>query len=164
MHLILTRIDGSSINDDPPANRKLQTLHTITFKIIFRLSFVLKLFGVVHKGRLHKNTCFYMPLPLCPLLSGVAYPLIPCGRPYLALDTDWSMVWQSKSWCSQNMLLINLIIRTCGLKHRQNQQRVHVNNLTLGARPMHYVGLLVSTHIIFSGTNRTWVIWGRHHP
>jgi len=44
------------------------------------------------------------------------------------------------------MLLIDLIITTCSSK--QTKSTVHVNNLTLSARPTMYVGLLVPTHII----------------
>jgi len=34
------------------------------------------------------------------------------------------------------MLLIDLIITTCSSNQRQSKQRVHADNLTLGARPM----------------------------
>jgi len=46
----------------------------------------------------------------------------------------FSMVWQCNGWCSQIALPIDGVAKTCSSKHRQNEQRVHVSNLTLEAR------------------------------
>ena len=90
---------------------------------------------VVHKERPQRSTCF-LPRPMIPntpLLSA-------CGLPPLQTSASsircCSTVWQCNRRCSQNMLLMDLIITTCNSKQRQNQQRLHVNNLTPGARPM----------------------------
>jgi len=39
-------------------------------------------------------------------------------------------------WCSENTLLVGLIITACSSEQRLNQQGPHADNLTPGARPM----------------------------
>jgi len=86
--------------------------------VVFQFRGYLPLRGI-HKGRLQIKPAFSTPLRKYP--SSIRY----C-----------SMVLECNSWCSQNTLLIGLIITTCSSKQRQNQKRVHINYLTLGAKPM----------------------------
>ena len=96
----------------------------------------------------------YSKIPVfCPLSlvrMWLAYPL-PLWSSSSSIS-HYSMVMQCNSWCSVNTLLIDLVIMICSSKQRHHRQRVHVNNNTLRARHT-YVGLLMSTNIIFSYTN-----------
>ena len=87
--------------------------------------------GVVHKGHMQKVPVF-LPLLSAFLSLFTSLPLLTSASSI----RHCSMVWKCNGWCSQNMLLTDLFITTCNSKEWQNQQRVHVNNLTLGARPM----------------------------